>query len=88
MKIKKILLLFAICAIPLKVFAVEWFELSKSNISIYEGETETIELTTGNAVGILNVSSSDISFSTTFCSSVPFPDTSAIRKSSVSCSGM
>lgn len=54
-----LVLLLAIALIPFKVCASGGFSVSNSSISMYPGETKTITITSNNAVGKLNISSSN-----------------------------
>ena len=54
-----IILLLTMIIIPFKVFAAGGFSVSTTSISIYPGETKTITISTNNAVGKLNISSSN-----------------------------
>lgn len=54
-----LVLLLAIVLIPFKVCAAGGFSVSSSSISMYPGETKTITITSNNAVGRLNISSSN-----------------------------
>lgn len=54
-----LVLLLAIALIPFKVCAAGGFGVSNSSISMYPGETKTITITSNNAVGRLNISSSN-----------------------------
>ena len=54
-----LVLLLAIALIPYKVCAAGGFGVSSSSISMYPGETKTITITSNNAVGRLNISSSN-----------------------------
>ena len=54
-----LVLLLAIAFIPFKVYAAGGFGVSSGSISMYPGETKTITITSNNAVGRLNISSSN-----------------------------
>ena len=54
-----IILLLTMIIIPFKVFAAGGFSVSTTSISMYPGETKTITISTNNAVGKLNISSSN-----------------------------
>lgn len=54
-----LVLLLAIALIPFKVCAAGGFGVSSSSISMYPGETKTITITSNNAVGRLNISTSN-----------------------------
>ncbi len=54
-----LVLLLAIALIPFKVCAAGGFSVSGSSVSMYPGETKTITITSNNAVGRLNISSSN-----------------------------
>ena len=54
-----IVLLLAMILMPFKVFAAGGFGVSTTSISMYPGESKTITITTNNAVGKLNISSSN-----------------------------
>jgi len=54
-----ITLLLTMLLIPFKVFAAGGFGVSNTSISMYPGETKTITISTNNAVGKLNISSSN-----------------------------
>lgn len=54
-----LVLLLAIALIPFKVCAAGGFGVSSSSISMYPGETKIITITSNNAVGRLNISSSN-----------------------------
>lgn len=56
-----LVLLLVITLIPFKVCASGGFGVSNSSISMYPGETKTITITSNNAVGRLNISSSNSS---------------------------
>ena len=56
-----IILLLTLFLIPLKVFAVGGFDVSPTSISLYPGESKTITISSSNAVGKLNISSTDTS---------------------------
>lgn len=60
MKLKfLIILLLTMILMPHEVFAAGGFSVSSSSISIYPGESKTITISTDNAVGKLNISSSN-----------------------------
>lgn len=54
-----IILLLTMIIMPFKVFAAGGFGVSSTSISMYPGETKTITITSNNAVGRLNISSSN-----------------------------
>ena len=54
-----IILLLTMILMPFKVFAAGGFGVSTTSISMYPGESKTITITTNNAVGKLNISSSN-----------------------------
>ena len=54
-----IILLLIMILMPFKVFASGGFGVSTTSISMYPGESKTIAITTDNAVGKLNISSSN-----------------------------
>ena len=54
-----LVLLLAIAFIPFKIYAAGGFGVSSGSISMYPGETKTITITSNNAVGRLNISSSN-----------------------------
>lgn len=56
-----IILLLTMILIPCKVSAAGGFGVSNSSIRMYPGETRTITISTNNAVGKLNISSSNSS---------------------------
>ena len=60
MKLKYlIILLLTMILMPYEVFAAGGFGVSSSSISMYPGESKTITISTNNAVGKLNISSSN-----------------------------
>lgn len=59
MKKKFLILLMVLFILPLKVFASGGFSVSTSNITMYPGETKTVSINSNNAVGKLNISSSN-----------------------------
>lgn len=54
-----IILLLTMIIMPFKVFAAGGFSVSTTSISMYPGESKTITISTNNAVGKLNISSSN-----------------------------
>ena len=54
-----IILLLTMIIMPFKVFAAGGFGVSSTSISMYPGESKTITISTNNAVGKLNISSSN-----------------------------
>lgn len=54
-----IILLLTMILMPFKVFAAGGFGVSTTSISMYPGESKTITISTNNAVGKLNISSSN-----------------------------
>lgn len=54
-----IILLLTMILMPFKVFAAGGFGVSATSISMYPGESKTITISTNNAVGKLNISSSN-----------------------------
>lgn len=56
---KYILVLLTLFLIPFKVLAAGGFGVSPTSISMYPGESKTITITSDNAVGKLNISSSN-----------------------------
>lgn len=54
-----IVLLLCMVLMPFKVFASGGFGLSKSSVSMYPGESVTVSISSSNAVGKLNISSSN-----------------------------
>lgn len=54
-----IILLFTMILMPFKVFAAGGFGVSTTSISMYPGESKTITISTNNAVGKLNILSSN-----------------------------
>lgn len=54
-----IILLLTMILMPFKVFAAGGFGVSTTSISMYLGESKTITISTNNAVGKLNISSSN-----------------------------
>lgn len=54
-----IILLLTMILMPFKVFAAGGFGVSNTSISMYPGESKTITISTNNAVGKLNISSSN-----------------------------
>ena len=56
---KNYLVILLLLLLPFKVFASGGFSVSSSSISMYPGESKTISITSNNAVGRLNLSSSN-----------------------------
>lgn len=54
-----LILLLTMILMPFKVFAAGGFSVSTTSVSMYLGETRTITISTNNAVGKLNISSSN-----------------------------
>lgn len=59
MKKKYVILLITMFLIPFKVCAAGGFNVSSSNVSMYPGESKTINISSYNSVGRLNISSSN-----------------------------
>ena len=57
---KNVLLLFlTLCIIPVKVFAAGGFGVATGSVSMYPGESRVVAITSSNAVGRLDISSSN-----------------------------
>ena len=60
MKKKYLIILFLTMSLmPFKVFAAGGFSVSTTSISMYPGESKTITINTNNAVGKLNITTSN-----------------------------
>lgn len=64
------LLIFSIILLPLNAFAAGGFGVSSGSVSMYPGESRTVNITTSDAVGKLNISSSNSGVATVSTGSV------------------
>ena len=65
-----IILLLTMFLMPFKVFAAGGFSVSTTSISMYPGESKTVTISTNNAVGKLNITSSNGSIASASPSSI------------------